>query len=136
VPEEFALARGRIDGAPLSPSSSALERVVVDDHCHAGLFESRSRDAERQVLSQAKAKIGSKVKVSATAPRRDHARRADLRRGHGSRREYDSAAAVRSCAATTRPPPATWGVSQDFVNMSTRTSLSRSKGPRSPDGDD
>ncbi len=68
MPEEFALRpRVEIDGAPLSAELEVLlERVVVDDHLHTpDMFEVTFRDAERQVLSQAKAKIGSKVKVSA-----------------------------------------------------------------------
>jgi len=68
MPEEFALRpRVEIDGSPLSDDLEVLlEQVVVDDHLHTpDMFEVTFRDAERQVLSQAKLKIGSKVKVSA-----------------------------------------------------------------------
>ncbi len=66
--QEFALRpRVEIDGSPLSSELEVLlEQVMVDDHLHApDMFEVTFRDAERQVLSQAKLKIGSKVKVSA-----------------------------------------------------------------------
>jgi len=68
MPEEFALRpRVEIDGTALSAELEVLlEHVVVDDHLHTpDMFEVRFRDADRQVLSQAKLKIGSKVKVSA-----------------------------------------------------------------------
>jgi phage protein D len=67
VPEEFALRpRIEIDGTPLSAELEVLlERVVVDDHLHTpDMFTITFRDAERKVVSLAKAKIGSKVKVS------------------------------------------------------------------------
>jgi phage protein D len=70
MPEEFALRpRVEIDGTPLSPELEVLlERVVVDDHLHTpDMFILTLRDAERRVLSDAKAKIGSKVKISAPA---------------------------------------------------------------------
>jgi len=65
---DFALRpRVEIDGSPLTPELELLaERVVVDDHLHTpDMFTITFRDAERQVLSQAKVKIGSKVKISA-----------------------------------------------------------------------
>ena len=68
MPEEFALRpRLEIDGSALSGELEVLlEKVVVDDHLHTpDMFEITFRDADRQVLSQAKLKIGSKVKVSA-----------------------------------------------------------------------
>ena len=70
MPEEFALRlRVEIDGTALSSDLEVLlERVVVDDHLHTpDMFTITFRDAERQVLSQAKAKIGAKVKISAPA---------------------------------------------------------------------
>ncbi len=66
--EEFALRpRVEIDGTALPAELEVLlEHVVVDDHLHTpDMFEVRFRDAERQALSQAKLKIGSKVKISA-----------------------------------------------------------------------
>ncbi len=66
--EEFALRpRVEIDGTALSAELEVLlEHVVVDDHLHTpDMFEVRFRDAERQVLSDAKLKIGSKVKIAA-----------------------------------------------------------------------
>ena len=68
MPEEFALRpRVEIDGTPLpSELEILLERVVVDDHLHTpDMFTITFRDTDRQVLSQAKARIGSKVKISA-----------------------------------------------------------------------
>jgi len=68
LPEEFALRpRVEIDGTPLpSELEILLERVVVDDHLHTpDMFTITFRDTDRQVLSQAKARIGSKVKISA-----------------------------------------------------------------------
>jgi len=68
VTEEFALRpRVEIDGTALPAELEVLlEHVVVDDHLHTpDMFEVRFRDAERQALSQAKLKIGSKVKISA-----------------------------------------------------------------------
>jgi phage protein D len=58
-----------IDGSPLPAEVEVLlERVVVDDHIHTpDMFTITFRDAERQVLAQAKVKIGSKVKISAPA---------------------------------------------------------------------
>ena len=66
--EEFAVRpRVEIDGSPLSADLEVLiERVVVDDHLHApDMFTLTFRDTERHALSKAKAKIGSKVKISA-----------------------------------------------------------------------
>lgn len=66
--QEFALRpRVEIDGTALSAELEVLlEQVVVDDHLHTpDMFEVTLRDAELKVLSQAKLKIGSKVKVSA-----------------------------------------------------------------------
>ena len=69
MPEgDFALRpRVEIDGSALTSELELLaERVVVDDHLHTpDMFEVTFRDADKQVLSQAKLKIGSKVKVSA-----------------------------------------------------------------------
>jgi phage protein D len=68
--QEFTLRpRVEIDGSPLSAELEVLlEQVVVDDHLHTpDMFEITFRDAERQVLSRANAKIGSRVKVSAPA---------------------------------------------------------------------
>jgi uncharacterized protein involved in type VI secretion and phage assembly len=68
LPEEFALRpRVEIDGSALPAELEVLvERVVVDDHLHTpDMFTLTFRDTERRVLSQAKAKIGSKVKISA-----------------------------------------------------------------------
>jgi len=70
MPEEFTLRpRVEIDGSPLASDLEVLlEKVVVDDHLHTpDMFEITFRDAERQVLSQANVKIGSKVKVAAPA---------------------------------------------------------------------
>lgn len=67
---DFALRpRVEIDGSPLAAGvETLLERVVVDDHLHTpDMFAITFRDAERQVLGQAKVKIGSKVKVSTPA---------------------------------------------------------------------
>lgn len=68
--EEFALRpRVEIDGSPLAADLEVLlERVAVDDHLHApDMFTITLRDAEKQALTQVKAKIGSKVKISAPA---------------------------------------------------------------------
>lgn len=70
MPQEFALRpRVEIDGAPVAAELEVLlEQVVIDDHLHTpDMFEVTFRDADKQVLTQAKAKIGSKVKVSAPA---------------------------------------------------------------------
>jgi phage protein D len=68
VPGEFALRpRVEIDGSSLPGDLEVLlEQVVVEDHLHTpDMFEVTFRDADKQVLSQAKLKIGSKLKVSA-----------------------------------------------------------------------
>jgi phage protein D len=68
LPQEFALRpRVEIDGTPLPAELEVLlEKVVVDDHLHTpDMFEVMFRDADKQVLSQAKLKIGSKVKIAA-----------------------------------------------------------------------
>jgi len=65
---DFALRpRIEIDGSALATNlETLLERVLVDDHLHTpDMFAITFRDAERQVLGQAKVKIGSKVKISA-----------------------------------------------------------------------
>jgi phage protein D len=68
MPHEFTLRpRVEIDGTSLSPEVEVLlEHVVVDFHLHTtDMFEVMFRDAEKQVLSQTKLKIASKVKISA-----------------------------------------------------------------------
>ena len=66
--QEFTLRpRVEIDGAPLSAEVEVLlEHVIVDFHLHTtDMFEVMFRDAEKQVLTQTKLKIASKVKISA-----------------------------------------------------------------------
>ena len=70
MPQDFAIRpRVEIDGTPVPAELEVLlEQVVIDDHLHTpDMFEVTFRDADKQALSQAKAKIGSKVKVSAPA---------------------------------------------------------------------
>ncbi len=66
----FSLAATiEVDGSPLADELiPLLEQVVVDDYLHMpDMFVLAFRDLERTVLSQARLKIGSKVKISATA---------------------------------------------------------------------
>ena len=66
----FSLAASiEIDGTPLADELiPLLEQVIVDDYLHMpDMFVLAFRDLERTVLSQAHLKIGSRVKVSATA---------------------------------------------------------------------
>lgn len=68
--QEFTLrASVEIDGTALSAELvTALEQVVVDDNLHLpDTFLLSFRDLDRKVLSQAKVKIGSQVKISGTA---------------------------------------------------------------------
>lgn len=68
--QEFTLqASVEIDGTALSGELvPALEQVVVDDHLHLpDTFVLSFRDLDRKVLSQAKVRIGSQVKISGTA---------------------------------------------------------------------
>ncbi len=57
-----------IDGTELAPDLvPALEQVVIDDHLHLpDTFVLSFRDLDRKVLSHAKLKIGSVVKISGT----------------------------------------------------------------------
>ena len=67
--QEFTLqAQVEIDGSPLAPDLvPSLERVVVDDHLHLpDTFVLAFRDLDRKVLSRARIKIGSQVKVAGT----------------------------------------------------------------------
>lgn len=68
MPAQFSLRpRVEIDGALLTAELEVLlEQVVVDDHLHTpDMLEVTFRDTDKQVLTQAKLKIGSKIKVSA-----------------------------------------------------------------------
>jgi phage protein D/phage baseplate assembly protein gpV len=68
MPEEFsAKPRIEVDGSPLAAEFDiGLERVVVDDHLFLpDMFVLRFRDADRNVLTNARFKIGSIVKVLA-----------------------------------------------------------------------
>jgi len=58
--------RVEIDGSPLAAElETLLEQVVVDDHLHLpDMFLLSFRDAGHQIAKQAKATIGSKVKIS------------------------------------------------------------------------
>ncbi|HEY6057335.1 MAG TPA: VgrG-related protein, partial [Candidatus Limnocylindrales bacterium] len=58
-----------IDGTPLADELiPLLEQVVVDDYQHQpDMFVMSFRDVERTVIEQSKVKIGSRVKIKATA---------------------------------------------------------------------
>jgi phage protein D len=66
---DFTLqASVEIDGSPLDRAlEPALEQVIVDDHLHLpDTFVLSFRDLDRKVLSQAKIKIGSQIKIAGT----------------------------------------------------------------------
>ena len=68
--DSFTLTAGiEVDGTPLADDLvPLLEHVIVDDYLHRpDMFVLWFRDQDHDVLGRAKLKIGSRVKIDATA---------------------------------------------------------------------